>query len=111
MDLANEINDKQKELNGSIHKLADNGKKYAENYRNYRILLAKELLRLKADGMPVTIAYDIARGEEKVANAKYGELCSEAVYRANLEAIQATKLQLKILENQYDKEFFNVNND
>ena len=51
------------------------------------------------------IAYDIARGNEDVANAKFGELSTEAIYRANLENIQAIKLQIKILQNQYDKEW------
>lgn len=105
MDLYNEIQDLRKELNTKIQELAGTGCNYATSYKDYRIKLAKELLRLKAEGMPVTIAYDIARGNEDVAEAKFNELSTEAVYKANLESINAIKLQIKILENQYQKEW------
>lgn len=108
MNIYNEIQQKSKELQNSVTNLSQTGKKYAEAYRTYRILLSKELLRLKNDGMPVTIAYDIARGNEGVANAKFDELATEAIYRANLESIQTIKLQIKILQNQYDKEWGNT---
>ena len=63
----------------------------------------------KANGMPVTIAYDIARGRKEVADAKFEELSTEAIYKANLENINALKLRIKVLENQYDKEWGNTN--
>lgn len=105
MDIYNEIQQKNEELRNAVASLSQTGRDYAGAYRTYRVLLSKELLKLKNDGMPVTIAYDIARGEENVANAKFDELSTEAIYRANLESIQAIKLQIKILQNQYDKEW------
>lgn len=105
MDIYNEIQQKNEELRNAVASLSQTGRNYAEAYKTYRILLAQELLRLKNDGMAVTIAYDIARGNEDVANAKFGELSTEAIYRANLENIQAIKLQIKILQKQYDKEW------
>lgn len=105
MDIYNEIQQKNEELRNAVASLSQTGRNYAEAYKTYRILLAQELLRLKNDGMAVTIAYDIARGNEDVANAKLGELSTEAIYRANLENIQAIKLQIKILQKQYDKEW------
>lgn len=105
MDIYNEIQQKNEELRNAVASLSQTGRNYAEAYKKYRIALAQELLRLKNDGMAVTIAYDIARGNEEVANAKFDELSTEAVYRANLENIQAIKLQIKILQNQYDKEW------
>ena len=105
MDLYNEIQIKIRELQEAISTLALKGKLYAEAYKRYRVLLAQELVTLKANGMPVTIAYDIARGKEEVAEAKFQELTTEAIYKANLENVQAIKLQIKILQNQYDKEW------
>lgn len=109
MDLYNEINSLCLELEHSIKSLHENGVNYAEAYKNYRVLLSKELLRLKTNGMPVTIAYDIARGRKEVADAKFEELSTEAIYKANLENINALKLRIKVLENQYDKEWGNTN--
>lgn len=80
------------------------GTDYAKAYKNYRILLSQELLKLKAEGMPVTIAYDIARGTEQVANAKEQEIITECLYKSCQEAINTYKLQIKILQQNINKE-------
>lgn len=81
------------------------GKEYAKAYKNYRVLLSKELLKLKAEGMPVTIAYDIARGTENVANAKEQEIITECLYKSCQEAINTYKLQIKILQENINKDY------
>ena len=96
MDLVNELNS-----------LIKTGKDYAKAYTDYRVALAKELVRLKDDGMAVTIAYDVARGKPEIAKLKFNEIANEAVYKANLESINAVKLQIKIIQNQIDKEWGN----
>lgn len=80
------------------------GTDYAKAYKNYRVLLSQELLRLKAEGMPVTIAYDIARGTEQVANAKEQEIITECLYKSCQEAINTYKLQIKILQENINKD-------
>ena len=84
------------------------GKAYAKAYKDYRMLLSKELLKLKAGGMPVTIAYDIARGTEHVANAKEQEIITECLYKSCQEAINTYKLQIKIIKENIDKEYQNI---
>jgi hypothetical protein len=81
------------------------GTDYAKAYKNYRVLLSQELLRLKAEGMPVTIAYDIARGTEQVANAKEQEIITECLYKSCQEAINTYKLQIKILQENINKDY------
>jgi hypothetical protein len=81
------------------------GTDYAKAYKNYRVLLSQELLRLKAEGMPVTIAYDIARGTEQVANAKEQEIITECLYKSCQEAINTYKLQIKILQENMNKDY------
>ena len=81
------------------------GMDYAKAYKNYRILLSQELLKLKAEGMPVTIAYDIARGTEQVANAKEQEIITECLYKSCQEAINTYKLQIKILQENMNKDY------
>ncbi len=84
------------------------GKDYAEAYKKYRVLLSQELLKLKAEGMPVTIAYDIARGTEQVANAKEQEIITECLYKSCQEAINTYKLQIKILQENINKDIQGV---
>lgn len=107
MDLVNELNNLSNKLSLSIKSLIQTGKDYAKAYTDYRVALAKELIRLKDDGMAVTIAYDVARGKPEIAKLKFNEIANEAVYKANLESINAVKLQIKIIQNQIDKEWGN----
>ena len=81
------------------------GTDYAKAYKNYRMLLSQELLRLKAEGMPVTIAYDIARGKQEVADAKEQEIITECLYKSCQEAINTFKLQIKILQENINKDY------
>jgi len=101
--------EKMAELNGflttALSEFKKRGKEYAEAYKKYRILLSQELLKLKAEGMPVTIAYDIARGTETVANAKEQEIITECLYKSCQEAINTYKLQIKILNERINKEY------
>lgn len=92
-------------LTSALSEYKTRGKEYAKAYKNYRILLSQELLKLKAEGMPVTIAYDIARGTEHVANAKEQEIITECLYKSCQEAINTYKLQIKILQENINKDY------
>lgn len=100
---------KMQELNNylttALAEYKKRGMDYAKAYKNYRILLSQELLKLKAEGMPVTIAYDIARGTEQVANAKEQEIITECLYKSCQEAINTYKLQIKILQENINKDY------
>lgn len=105
MDLQIEIQNKLNELDMSVKQLRTTGSKYAESYSKYRVALAKELLKLKNDGMAITLCYDIARGKPEIASLKFAEIRDEAIYKANLESINATKLEIKILDEQIKREY------
>lgn len=104
MDLYNTLEELKNDLNTSIKSLRTTSTEYAEAYKNYRVLLAKKLLQLRNDGMPITLASDIARGDEDIASAKMVEIKKEAIYKANMESINAIKLQIKVVENQISRE-------
>lgn len=109
MDLLQELWKINELLTKALEQFKDRGKEYAKCYRDYRVKVAQELLRLKAEGMPVTIAYDIARGNEEVATAKEKEIIAETLYKSCQEAINTYKLQIKILQEQINKEWSNPN--
>lgn len=107
MELYEELNRKSKELDIAIKSLRKTGQAYATAYTNYRIALANELLKLKADGYAITLAGDIARGRPDIAHLKYEEIAKESIYKANLESINAIKLQIKLLNEQLSREYSN----
>lgn len=107
MDILQELNEKKSLLDRALGEYKNRASDYANAYKNYRVAVAKELLRLRDEGMPVTIAYDIARGNESIAELKRVEIISEGLYKSCQEAINSYKLQMKILQEQYNKEYGN----
>ena len=105
MDLYNEIQEKCKLLDNSIKMLRKTGSDYAKAYTEYRVALAKELVKLKDEGYAITLAGDISRGKPEIAHLKFEEISKEAIYKANMESINVLKLQIKVLENQIEREY------
>ena len=105
MDLTNELNNLIKKLDISVKSLRNTGSDYAKAYTDYRVALAKELMILKEEGYAITLAGDIARGKPEIARLKFKEISTEAIYKANQEAINSTKLQIKIIQEQLNKEY------
>ena len=97
-------------LTSALSEYKKRGYEYAKAYRDYRVKVAQKLLELKAEGMPVTISYDIARGNEEVAKAKEQEIITESLYKSCQEAINTYKLQIKILQAQINNDYGNGSN-
>lgn len=97
-------------LTSALSEYKKRGQDYAKAYKNYRVKVAQKLLELKAEGMPVTISYDIARGNEGVAKAKEQEIITECLYKSCQEAINVYKLKIKILQSQIDNDYGNGGN-
>lgn len=111
MDLFNEIQNLIQELTISIKKLRETGNKFAEAERDYKIMLRQEALKLRQEkNMPVTLISQIIYGVPEVANKRFSRDVAETMYNTNQEHINATKLKLRILENQLDREWGNTRN-
>jgi hypothetical protein len=94
-------------LSVAITKLKERGKRAAETEADYRIALSTKLLELRSNGHPVTIIGDIARGNKDIAHLKLLRDIAETEYNVAQEFINVTKLQIKILENQINREWGN----
>lgn len=111
MDLYNELQKKINELNISIKKLRETGTEYAEAEKEYKITLRNEALKLRAEkNMPVTLIQQVVYGVPEVAEKRFKRDVKEAVYKANMEAINVFKLQIRIIESQLQREYGNINN-
>lgn len=108
MDLFNELQQKTRDLEVSIKTLRQSGTNYAQAERDYKILLRQECLKLRDDGMAIGMIDKTCYGIPSVAEARFKRDVAEAVYKANLEAINSIKLQMRIIENQLQREY-NIN--
>ena len=106
MDLVNEMFALNNELTASIRKLSENGKKLAEAERDYKITLREEALKLRVEkDMPVTLINQIIFGVPKVAELRFKRDIAETIYNTNQEHINCTKLKIRILESQINREW------
>lgn len=107
MDLYNELESKIQELEVSIRSLRKTGQNYAEAERNYKILLRQEVLKLRDEGQAIGVITLTCYGIPSVAEARFKRDTAEAIYKANQEAINSIKLQLRLLESQIQREYSN----
>ena len=105
VDLINELLDKNRELSTFITLLRKYGQELAEAERNYKVKLSETALKLKADKMPITLIDKVVYGQKEVAELRFKRDSAEVMYQVALEKINVTKLQIKILQNQVDKEW------
>lgn len=106
MNLFTELEKKINELNTSLKKLRETGTEYAEAERDYKITLRQEALKLRNDDkLAVTLIQQIVYGVPEVADKRFNRDVKEAIYKANQEAINVLKLQIRILENQLQREY------
>ena len=98
-DLILSLQKNRKDLAEAIKILKKRGIAKAEAEKNYRIELQKEMLRLKADGVPVTGMSDLARGNELVANLKMKRDIAETLYDTAKQQIYYLKIEIGIIEN------------
>jgi len=105
MDLYNELESKIQELEVSIRSLRKTGNNYAEAERDYKILLRQEVLKLRDEGQAIGVITLTCYGIPSVAEARFKRDVAETIYKANLEAINSIKLQLRLLENQIQREY------
>jgi len=105
-DLFTDIQIKIKELDKSVRMLRNTGTEYAESEKEYKIELRKQALKLRTEkDMPVTLIQQTVFGVPEVAELRLKRDIAEAVYKANQEAINSIKLQIRIMEGQLDREW------
>lgn len=105
MDLYNDLQQKTRELETSIRLLRQNGIAYAQAEKEYKMLLRQECLKLRDEGMAIGMIDKTCYGIPSVAEARFNRDVAETIYFANKEAINSIKLQLRLIENQIQREW------
>lgn len=105
LGLVGDIQKKIQELETSIRALRKTGSDYALAEKNYKIQLRKSALELRASEMAVGMIDKTIYGEPEVAELRFKRDIAEAIYKANQEHINATKLEIRILEAQLSREY------
>lgn len=110
MDLYNDIQQLMQELTTSIKLLRKNGNDLASAERDYKITLRQEALKLRTEkDMPVTLINQIIFGVPEVADKRFKRDVAQTMYDTNQEHINVTKLKLRLLEAQLNREWGSKN--
>lgn len=107
MELHEELRQKTIDLDNCIRSLRKNGTEYAEAERNYKLELRKTCLLLRDEGMAIGMIDKVCYGIPSVADARFKRDVAETTYKANLEAINSIKLQMRLIESQISREWSN----
>ena len=100
-----EVEEVKKQLDAALSTWRLNGVKWCDAERKYRKKKAEEIVRLRDEGMPVTLIPDIVKGLDEVADLDYERNVAYVVYKSNGEAINVKKAEFKALENELEREF------
>ena len=108
MELYEELQAKTKQLDASIKLLRQNGTAFAQAEKDYKVLLRQECLKMRDEGMAIGMIDKTCYGIPSVAEARFRRDVAEAVYKANQEAINSLKLQMRLIESQLQREWGNT---
>lgn len=104
-DLMLEIQSRMKTLDVALKEYGKRGKEYAEAERQYRSALAQKILQERDKNTPVTIISDVCRGSAEIADLKFKRDVAEVLYKSAQEALNCYKLQIRVIENQIEREW------
>ena len=99
-DLVLSLRSQRKLLIETVIAMKHVGREKAKAENTYRKELCKKILSERDKGTPVTIIADVCRGDEKVADLKMERDIKETDYEVCEHMINATKLEIKILEGE-----------
>ena len=103
-DLQREMRELRNTLTLAITELKKRGREKAKAEMNYRVALQKKILLERDKGTPVTIISDICRGDEGIAELKMQRDITETFYDTAREKVLATKLEIRIVEEEMQAE-------
>lgn len=103
----NEINELQRRLDNGIKVMGKCGRDWAAAERDYRLAAMEETLKLKDQGMAATLIDTVVKGI--VADKKFKRDEAEVLWKTAQENVNAIKLQMRILDNQIQREWGNSN--
>lgn len=105
LSLYNDINAALNAQDLEIENFKTSGIEKAKKEREYRKELCKKILALHADGFPVTITQDVARGCDEVESLRFDRDCADVIFEASKHAIFTNNVRIRVLESMLKQEF------
>ena len=108
LGLVGEIDEKKRELVKAAKLLRKSKEDLALAEREYKIAVTQKALMLRDSDMPVTLINLTIYGYREIAELRFKRDMAQAMVEANEEYINVTKLVLRLLEAQLNREWVGV---
>jgi hypothetical protein len=110
-DLYLQLQAKTKRLYAAVDELRVAGRDLAAAEKAYKVALCQESLKLRDDGMAVGMIDKVVYGVKTVADLRCKRDIAESAYDATKEAINAIKLDIRVIDGQISREWSAIPND
>lgn len=104
-DLYSERESLRRKLDQCIRMLRETAGDYAKADREYNVAVRACWMRLRDRDMPIGMISKVYKGEPDVAEKRFALIQAEAMKDANKEAVMSYKLQLRLVEDQIQREW------
>lgn len=105
MDLITKIQNLIAESDQYLKGLQNWGVKKANAEKEYQTILAQEVLKERDKGTAIGVISLIVKGKREVAEKRLERDIAETMYQVSQEKINLTKLQLRLLDSQAQREW------
>ena len=105
VDLINTIQSLSNEINEYIKGMQNWGIKRANAEEAYQTILSQEVLKERDNGTAIGIINLTCKGKTEVAKKRLERDIADVMYEVSKEKINITKLQLRILDSQAQREW------
>jgi hypothetical protein len=102
VDIGQAIYETAGRLREGANILYRHAKEYAVTERAYRLQLAREIMELRDQGLPVTLVGDVARG--RTADLKYKRDLAEVTYKTTRDMLNALQSEMSGLQTLYRRQ-------
>ena len=104
-DLVKAIREQRMLLIDTVNAMKTVGRQLAQATKDYKIALRQEILRLRLeDSVAWTACYDLALGEDGVAQLRFIRDLRQSDYDVCIEKIAQTKLEIRLLDSEIKAE-------
>jgi hypothetical protein len=99
------LQEQRKLLIDTVTAMKVTGRQLAEATKKYKIALRKEILKLHvSDGVAWTACYELALGEDTVAELRFIRDLRQSDYDVCIEKINQIKMEMRILDKEIEQD-------
>jgi len=104
-DLIKSLESVRNDLHVAMKMLRQNGNAMAQAEAEYQSIKYQTAMKMRAEGMPVTLIEAIVKGHPEVNEKLFERMTAKVMYESNKESINVSKKDLDVINDQINREW------